>query len=867
MKVLQVITVLLLLMLFAFGCSKHSTDPIMGSGSTDLMPSIAYNGSSILGLMGAYDLFLSPDGTIAELTPMRMSTIGEGYIVNGLAYFTVLPCADCLKLKSISFDGPYVKLTFKISHPFEKGNTSEPPTAKNRLDLDVFDMALVILPKDGTATSYTPTSESIYDSICVNIDGYTTELANVTGDSAACPYFLVIDDNDSGTLTNNKFEMGMKDVEFDTWFQGGMFTLYLTMGYGASATKPVRLTPTYYIPEFNRKAAWKVDVAPQVWSGANPSTVTIDIYDWNHGATVAGTYPDSSNTDHILASSNIQSVTVEVPGMTAAIVSASTIDTTTDGYSDPITYTATFANENGIADGTYTGLVKVTDSRTPGTFVIGGETDTLVDTADGVTLSWFNMPEYAVYQTFTATIGSTMNGWAVTWGGALDCNANDVATDSNGNLFVIGEYYGTVDFDPSPGGTFQRTASAYADMFLTKFDSSGNWLWTNVYGSTGYIIGNGVAVDSNDDVYITGYFENTVDFNPGAGDAWRTSNGNTDILVAKYLGSDGSYVWAQGIGSNNTTWGDVGWDIAVDSANDALITGHFYGTCCFNPPGGDPHTKPSSGSAAFLARYNSTNGMWHLARSWCTENDPSIIGMGFGVTTHGTDAYVTGSFSGTNVSFGAETHSQIGGSIDIFLTKFDISAALSFTWTKTWDALTGRSVATDQLGNVLVAGEFENTVDFDPGGPVVNHISNGGWDAFVSKFDSSGNFTWARTWGSTTDNDWPYGVATDSAGSVMVCGQYGDLVDFDTSSGTLIIASNGAKDVFLSKHDDLGNFIWAHSIGGITDDRCNGVTTDLLDQIYITGVFSNTVNFDIAGGTDIHISPGMHDSFLKMFYP
>jgi hypothetical protein len=817
--------------------------------------------------MGAYDLLLSPDGTIAELTPMRMSTIGEGYIVNGLAYFTVSPCASCFKLNTISLDGLYLKVTFTISHPFAKGITSQPPTATNRLDLDVFDMALVILPVGSTATTYTQTSESIYGGICANADGYTTELANVTGDSAACPYFLVIDDNDSGTLTNNKFEMGMKNVAFETWFQGGQFKMFLTMGYGASATKPVRLTPTYYIPEFNRKAAWKVDVAPQVWSGAALSTVTIDIYDWNHGATVAGTYPDSSNTDHILATSDIQSVTVEVPGMTSTIVTASTTDTTTNGYSDPITYTATFANQNGIPNGTYTGLVKVTDSRAPGTFIVGGETDTLVDTADGVTLSWYNMPEYAVYQTFTATISSTTNGWTVIWGGASDCNANDVATDSSRNIFVIGEYYGTVDFDPSSGGTHWRTATAFADMFLTKFDSSGNWLWTNVYGSTGYIVGNGVAVDSNDDVYITGYFENTVDFNPGAGDVWHTSNGNTDIFVAKYLGTNGSYVWSQGIGSNDPTWGDVGWDIAVDAANDAFITGHFYGTCCFNPPGGDPHTKSSSGSAAFLARYNSSNGMWHLARSWCTENNPAIIGMGLGVTTHGTDAYVTGTFSGTNVSFGAETHSQIGSSIDIFLTKFDISAALSFSWTKTWDALTGRSVATDQLGNVLVAGEFENVVDFDPGAAVVNYTSNGMWDAFVSKLDSGGNFIWARTWGSPLDNDWPYGVATDSAGSVMVCGQYGDTADFDTSSGTLNYTSNGGKDIFLSKHDNLGNFIWAHSIGDTGDDRCNGVATDLLDQIYITGVFTGAVNFDIVGGTDILVSSGLHDSFLKLFYP
>jgi hypothetical protein len=238
----------------------------------------------------------------------------------------------------------------------------------------------------------------VYPDVVVNADGYTMELSEFINVDTALPYKICYESAD-----NNRFEMGTDYQEFDVAFSTATahsFDLYLTMSYGASAKKGTKLTPTYYIPEFNRKSAWKVEVEPVTWIGDEPGEVTINIFDWNHGATVAETWPDLNHTNYLRTSSNISSVQVEIPGMTDEPKPASTTDTTTNGWDDPLTYKATFTNELDLADGTYIGLVKVTDSRTPG---MAGASDSLLHTSDGIEKIAYIIPEFATFQTFIVT--------------------------------------------------------------------------------------------------------------------------------------------------------------------------------------------------------------------------------------------------------------------------------------------------------------------------------------------------------------------------------------------------------------------------------------------------------------------------------
>jgi hypothetical protein len=406
------------------GCSSGDTivtpDNIMEST----------NNTRDFGLMGAYELSINPDYMTAELVSKRLSSIGESWIVNGISYFTIAPCQNCLTISGIDItpEGD-LALVFSIRHPFEPGDTYEPPTAANRLDLDVFDVAMVIAPGEGNVPTTFPTYlEKIYDGICVNPDGYTMDLSEVIEDTAAMPYFLVVDESEMDPVPSptawNKFAMGATN-EFDVVFdlESGStlsFDMYLTMGYGHSAVKPDRLVPKYYNPEFNRKAAWKVvatspegDATPELgntWDTEDDTTeyfVKVEVYDWQTDATVS-TETDFANADpsEVYASSEVSAVHVEVAGM-ASDRSTLTVDdgTGTGMPGSPLVYNVPIRNENLLAAGEYPGLVTVVDDRLVGNPDLDSR-DYIIDCPDGASLENHMIPAFQTYQTFTATVVS-----------------------------------------------------------------------------------------------------------------------------------------------------------------------------------------------------------------------------------------------------------------------------------------------------------------------------------------------------------------------------------------------------------------------------------------------------------------------------
>jgi len=432
MNRLFIITPIFALFLLLAACSNAGNDPLTGDMSPDTFnPKFSPSGIPIIepvvldtkcfyatGILGAYEIKIDPISIKAELNSKRFGSIGESYIVSGISYFTTAPCSDCLKIKSISLTSDLnIQLTFRIKHPFEPGDPYKPPTARNRLDLDIFDVALLVRPIETTPSAYPLTASGAYAGVLVDADGYTRELSDVLSDDNAIPYALVIDDNDAGSSTYNEFPMGAEtlfDVIFDLPNGGMNFELYLTMGYGASAKKSERLVPKYYNPEFNRKSAWKVVVTPpqgdntpevgNTWQDNDPSTtynVTVEVYDWQIGANVN---PELAEQTDVYASSEVSSVSVEISGMTDALPSTTNPASGTGTPSDPLVFMLPIANENLLEAGEYTGLVKVSDERIPGESIIGGETDTLAHSPNGVTLEWHNIPEFATYQTFTATV-------------------------------------------------------------------------------------------------------------------------------------------------------------------------------------------------------------------------------------------------------------------------------------------------------------------------------------------------------------------------------------------------------------------------------------------------------------------------------
>lgn len=483
-----------------------------------------------------------------------------------------------------------------------------------------------------------------------------------------------------------------------------------------------------------------------------------------------------------------------------------------------------------------------------------------------------------------------------TWGGIsldgntkYDATAGATAVDGSGNMFVVGNFTGTMDFNPDPvSADLHSSYGGTIDAYLTKYDSSGTYVWTKTWGGSGRDVAYGVEVDSLGNAYVVGPYRYSVDFNPDpAVDEIHTSNypGENNIYVSKFS-PGGNLVWVRTWGpapvAGRTSFGAEAYHAVVHG--DALyVVGDFSGDQTdFNPWGShDWHQNhlPSSPSAiiffdAFLTKF-SLDGSFQWAKTWGGEGYDD--GPGVAVDADG-NIYDAGMYASQTINFdpaggagglGHPAHDS-GILVDVFLSKFDANG--NFLWVRTWGG-TGTDEATGLVtvdgSNVYLAGRFGCApCDFDPTAGTENHSSNGLMDAFLTQLDTSGNFHWARTWGAS-GGDEATGLAVDASGHVYAAGRFTNTVDLDPGSGVDDHTANGTGgkyDISLSQFNSNGAFLWAKTWGGILDDFA-GVSLDHSGVVYAYGNFAGMVDFDPGSASDLHTSIGANDAFLSSFFP
>ncbi len=340
------------------------------------------------------------------------------------------------------------------------------------------------------------------------------------------------------------------------------------------------------------------------------------------------------------------------------------------------------------------------------------------------------MAEVPYQVAWTAQIG-TVNGE----------ESHSVAVDASGNAYITGSTWGDL------GGA----NAGHSDAFLTKFDASGNELWSQQVGSVGYDYSYSVAMDASGNAYITG--------NTG-GDLAGANAGGRDAFLTKF-DSSGNELWSQQVG---TASDDASFSVAVDASGNAYITGFT---------GGDLGGVSAGYDDAFLTKFDTLgNELWSQ---------------------------------------------QIG------TAGYDIS----------------ESVAVDTSGNIYISGYTSG----DLGG-----ANAGGYDAFLTKFDASGNELWSQQIG-TASSDYSNSVAVDASGNAYITGH---------TPGDLGGANAGNDDAFLTKFDTLGNELWSQQIGTANTDNSHSVAVDASGNAYITGYTRGDL-----GGTNA----GSMDAFLTKFEP
>jgi gliding motility-associated-like protein len=360
--------------------------------------------------------------------------------------------------------------------------------------------------------------------------------------------------------------------------------------------------------------------------------------------------------------------------------------------------------------------------------------------------------------------------------------------------------------------------------------------------------GHSIAIDKNDNIYVTGLFSLTKDFDPGPGVYNLTSAGAYDAFVYK-TDAHGNFIWAKQFGG---TMDDEGRSITTDNAGNIYVTGYFRGTADLDPGPDTLNLSSSGGMDIFICKLDpSGNLVWSKHIGGNGMDFPAGI-----VADQMSSFYLGGHFLDTcDVDPGPLSHLLVSSRWDSFICKFDTSGNL--TWAK---HITGNreevctSIAADSQGNVYACGEYNSTVDFDPGAGVYNLTAIpsccDNQDVFVLKLDSAGNFIFARSFGGI-QNEYGRAITVDINKNIYITGDYSGTADFDPGPGVYNLTPSSNCETYAVKLDPSGGFLWAKNFIGPATAGANGlsIAVDKNENAYITGQFRGPTDFDPGPGT------------------
>ncbi len=448
--------------------------------------------------------------------------------------------------------------------------------------------------------------------------------------------------------------------------------------------------------------------------------------------------------------------------------------------------------------------------------------------------------------------------WAKDLGGPMDQQTWTMDVDNQGNVITAGIFQDTVDFDPGVG-TYNLNSVGGYDMFVSKLDPNGNFIWAVQFEGTSSEYLFSISVDNSNNIYTTGVFDDTLDADPGAGANNLTTTGLNDIFVIK-LDPNSNLIWAKQIGSNTH---ENAFSITSDYPGSVFITGVFNDTLDFDPSPTINNLVPHL-SDAFVLRLNS-NGDFIWVKNVGGTGYPS--GKIIQVDNSG-NSYTGGYYSNT-VDFdpGPATFNMTADTFynNTFILKLDLSG--NFVWAKEFDSQSlsnhVQDMVVDSFNHLYLCGEFSGggTTDFDPNGGVTNLTALGSTNGFVVALDHNGNLIWARKLGALGLVKC-YDVDVNSNHDVYTTGQFGGSPDFDPDTSTYQLNCAGVSDIFISKLDSNGNFIWATGFGGNMDDRGYNINVTDSEKIYLSGHFNQTVDFDPNIGVTNLITNGSNDVFV-----
>lgn len=374
-------------------------------------------------------------------------------------------------------------------------------------------------------------------------------------------------------------------------------------------------------------------------------------------------------------------------------------------------------------------------------------------------------------------------------------------------------------------------------LFAILTAKSQTWLWGRVAGfsASGSSNGSGVAIDRSNNAYITGRFDNDVEFG-----MYELKDKYVAAYLVKY-DPNGNVIWAKRDSSTFAGCVSAGFSTATDKRNNIYFTGGFSGTVYFDTiklvASNYDYTEMYN---VFLAKYDSVGKVVWVKQS--TSNSSSVTYMGTNANSMALDnlgyIYITGQYS-YNINFG--TDSTSGGTY--FIAKYDSNGNTVWVQSAT-GSVYALGVCADNFDNVYVTGYYWDSCIFNN-----IHLYGYGMTAFLIKYNSQGQLIWAQTAkGGASEG---YSVATKKNGDIYVTGNYDTLCGF----GSKTLPKTAYKNFFLAEFDSAGNALWAKAPTVLDTHEWTGnsVATDQSGNVYCSVIGyepSGSANYAIAFGVD-----------------
>lgn len=431
-----------------------------------------------------------------------------------------------------------------------------------------------------------------------------------------------------------------------------------------------------------------------------------------------------------------------------------------------------------------------------------------------------------------------------------------MARDAAGNLAITGHFRGTVDMDPT-AAVLSVTTNGENDAFIVKMDAAGNVLWHKTFGGPEHELPYDVCFDPAGNVIVVGSFMETVDLDPGPDEHMVTTVGEDDIFVVK-LSADGDFVWGAAAGGSAV---DMAYTVTSDNDGNIVVGGFFRNTADFNPGAGTGELTAFDFPDAFVWKLSSVGAyLWAKSFSGSAEDlvaDIAIDDTGR-ITAAGT-FYETTDFDPTAAAFNLSSF----GAADIYIAQLEANG--DFVYAKRiggfgYDVVDAITIGDD--GALYFTGYYQLTVDFDPDAGTDQLTAQGPYDTFVSKWNNDGSYAWAKGFRGGGFMNQGNAITLDAQNNVLTTGYYSASTDFDPNEGIAQLGNAGGTDIFISKLNNDGNFIWAYGLGAAGEDWGNGIATDNNGGIYVAGYFDETIDFDPSAGTYNMTAQGFADSFV-----